>query len=208
LLGRDCKPDLVPVETVDAIVAAAQRTSSSSNLQTYGVVAVTESELRACLAELCGNQQHVAPAPFFLAWCADFSRLDRIRQIRGYTLSAADVEAFLVATIDAAKTMQTAAQAAESLGLGMCHTGGIRNQPQAVIELLGLPALASPISGTMVDYLDGELFIRTRLTLRAAVHWERYGVTEEAAPLAEYDREMIETGIYRGRQVPVPGFPD
>ena len=37
---RDYKPDPVPVEMVESIVAAAQRTSTSSNLQTYSIVAV------------------------------------------------------------------------------------------------------------------------------------------------------------------------
>jgi FMN reductase (NADPH) len=50
-----------------------------------------------------------------------------------------------------------------------------------------------------------EPFIRPRLPLEAVLHWERYEAAGEEEHLAAYDRAMIETGIYRGRQVPVPG---
>ena len=94
---------------------------------------------RARLAELCGNQAHIAQAPVFLAWCADLSRLDRICQARNHTHVAEYVENFLLSTVDAAIVMQNAALAAESLGLGMCYIGAIRNRSQDVIDLLHLP---------------------------------------------------------------------
>jgi FMN reductase (NADPH) len=101
--------------------------------------------------------------------------------------------------------MQTAALAAESLGMGICYIGAIRNQPEQVIELLRLPRLVFPISGMTLGWPDVEPLIRPRLPLRAILHWERYDLSEEAEALEEYDRAMVETGIYGGRQVPVPG---
>jgi hypothetical protein len=44
--------------------------------------------------------------------------------------------------------------------------------------------------------------------MAAVLHWEGYGSEGLEDALAAYDRAMIETGIYRGRQVPVPGRPD
>ena len=203
--ARSYKPDPVPVDMVEAIVAAGQRASTSSNLQTYSVVAVTDADRRLRLAELCGNQKHIPQAPVFLAWCADLSRLDRVCQMRGYEQVASYVESFLVAAVDAAIAMQTATLAAESLGLAMCYIGAIRNHPQAVIDLLELPRLVFPISGMTLGWPADEPFIRPRLPLNAVLHWERYDTTNEPQALAEYDRAMIETGIYKGRQVPVPG---
>jgi nitroreductase len=197
--------DPVPQDLVEAIVTAGQRASTSSNLQTFSVVAVTDPAKRARLAELCGKQQHVLQAPVFLAWCADLHRLDRGCQMRGYEQVTTYVENFLVAAVDAAIAMQNAALAAESLGLGMCYVGAIRNEPQAVIDLLELPRLVFPLSGMTVGWPAVEPFIRPRLPLKAVLHWERYGTEQEDEALAAYDRTMIETGIYRGRQVPVPG---
>jgi nitroreductase len=202
---RAYKPDPVPTGLVEAIVAAGQRASTSSNLQTYSVVAVLDGDRRARLAELCGNQKHIPQAPVFLAWCADLSRLDRVCAQRGYQQITAYVENFLVAAVDAAIAMQTAALAAESLGLGICYIGAIRNQPAEVIKLLELPPLVFPISGMTLGWPAAKPFIRPRLSPDTILHWETYDTTGEEELLAEYDQAMIDTGIYRGRQVPVPG---
>ncbi|RPI58170.1 MAG: NADPH-dependent oxidoreductase [Chloroflexi bacterium] len=202
---RRYRPDPVPRDLVETIVAAGQRSSTSSNLQAYSVVAVTGAERRAALAELCGDQEGILQAPVFLAWCADLSRLDRICLMRGTEQLATQVESFLVAVIDAALAMQNAALAAESLGLGMCYIGAIRNHPAEVIELLELPRLVFPISGMTLGWPAARPSLRPRLPLEAVLHWERYDTGGEADALAAYDQAMIATGIYQGRQVPVPG---
>lgn len=202
---RRYRPDPLPRATVEAIVAAGQRSATSSNLQMFSVVAVTDPAKRARLAELCGEQAHIAQAPVFLAWCADLSRLERASEPRGYSQVSEYVENFLLAAVDAAIAMQTAALAAESLGLGMCYIGAIRNRPLEVIELLALPRLVFPISGMTLGWPDGEHRTRPRLPLDAVLHWERYDTDGEEALLKTYDRTMAETGIYAGRQVAVPG---
>ena len=205
---RRYRPDPIPRATIETIVAAAQHTSTSSNLQVYSVVAVTDAAKRARLAELCGNQEHVAQAPVFLAWCADLARLDRACELRGYTQVTDYVENFLVAAVDAAIAAQTAALAAESLGLGICYIGSIRNNTQAVIDLLELPRLVFPITGMTVGWPAAEPLVRPRLALSAVLHWEHDERSGQDAALAAYDREMATSGIYGGRQVPVPGKPD
>lgn len=202
---RSYRPDPLPVEMVEQIVAAGQRASTSSNLQTYTVVAVTDRQKRMRLAELCGEQAFIAEAPVFLAWCADLSRLERISQARGYQQDTSYLESFLVAAMDASIAMQTAALAAESMGLGMCYIGAIRNRPDEVIELLRLPRLVFPVAGMTLGWPSREPRTRPRLPLDAMLHWERYDVSGEEEAVRAYDQAMVETGIYRGRQVPVPG---
>jgi len=204
---RRYKSDPVPPDLVETLVAAAQRASTSSNLQVASVVAVTQAPLRARLAELCGQQAHIAQAPLFLAWCADLQRLERACELRGYTQVTDYVENFLVAALDAGLAAQNAALAAESLGLGICYIGGIRNNTQAVIELLALPRLVFPVVGMTVGWPEAAAVVRPRLAPSAILHWERYDAHPRDAALREYDKAMIATGIYEGRQVPVPGAP-
>jgi FMN reductase (NADPH) len=204
---RHYKPDPVPTEMVETIVAAAQRSSTSSNLQMMSVVAVTDADKRKRLAELCGNQSHIAEAPVFMAWCADLNRLERVCQLRGYKQVAEYTENFLLATVDTAIASQTAALAAESLGLGVCYIGSIRNNPRAVIELLALPHLVFPVTGMTVGWPAAAPRLRPRLTTGAVLHWETYNRDQDQA-LRDYDRAMIETRIYEGRQAPVPGKPE
>ncbi len=202
---RSYKSDPVPAEMVEAIVAAGQRSSTSSNLQMYSVVAVTDDAKRERLAELCGNQRHIRQAPVFMAWCADLSRLERICQWRGYEQVADYMENYTLAAVDTAILMQTTTLAAESLGLGMCYIGGIRNDPQAIIDLLQLPRLVFPISGMTLGWPAHTHKPRPKLPTRTILHWETYATTGEEEAWHEYDAAMSETGIYKGRQVAVPG---
>jgi FMN reductase (NADPH) len=205
---RSYKPDSVPPALIEAMVTAGQRASTSSNLQMMSVVAVTDAARRQTLARLCGEQEHIAQAPVFLAWCADLARLERACELRGYTQVTSYVENFLVAAVDVAIAMQNAALAAESLGLGICYIGAIRNRPQNVIELLGLPQLVMPIAGMTVGWPATTPMIRLRLPLSAVLHWEHYERSGQDQALAAYDQAMIATSIYAGRQAPVPGRPD
>jgi FMN reductase (NADPH) len=201
---RAYKPDPVPRPWIEAIVSAGQSASTSSNLQMYTVVAVTDQDKRNQLAELCGNQKHIREAPLFLAWCADLARLERVCALRGYSQVSEYVENFLVASCDTAIAAQTAALASESLGLGICYIGSIRNHPQEVIKLLALPRLVFPITGMTVGWPAKEPHAHPRLPLEAVLHWEQYNPDQDRA-LHEYDRTMESTGLYRGRQVPLPG---
>ena len=202
---RRYKADPLPASIIEAIVAAGQCASTSSNLQTYSVVAVTDPHKRSKLSELCGNQEHVAEAPVFLVFCADLARLERVCQLRGYTQVTGYVENFLVAAVDTAILAQNTALAAESLGLGICYIGSIRNNLPEVIDLLELPRLVVPITGMTVGWPEKSPRLKPRLPLRAVLHWEKYDTGGEEGALREYDRAMIATGIYDGRQVPVPG---
>jgi FMN reductase (NADPH) len=205
---RKYRPDPVPPETVSEIVYAAQRASTSSNLQMWTVVAVTEQPSRARLAELCGNQAHIAQAPVFLAWCADLARLDRACELRSYAQVTDYVENFLVAAVDAAIAAQNGALAAESMGLGICYIGAIRNRPLDVVDLLGLPRLTFPVAGMTVGWPAVDPPKRPRLDTAAVLHWEHYDTSREDELLRAYDIAMIATGIYQGRQVPAPGAPE
>ncbi len=193
-----------PVPVIETIIAAGQAASTSSNLQAYSVVAVTEEAKRERLAKLCGEQAFIREAPVFLAWCADLARLEHVCELRGYTQVTGYVENFLVAAVDVSLAAQNAALAAESLGLGICYIGYIRNVPEEIVELLELPQLTFPITGMTVGWPAREPHLRPRLPLKAVLHWEKYNPDQDEA-LHEYDRTMLETGIYRGRQVAVPG---
>jgi nitroreductase len=202
---RNYLSDPVPDEMIEEIVAAGQRASTSSNLQTYSVVVSKNQSQREQLQALCNNQLHISQAPVFLTWCADTSRMDRVTKARGYPHESEYMENFLMAAVDAAIAMQNAVLAAESLGLGMCYIGGIREQPLKIVKLLGLPKLVFPISGMTLGYPAQEAQIRPRLPLKAILHWEKYDTQHEVESLKAYDAAMIDTGIYDGRQVPILG---
>ena len=56
-------PDPLPAGTLERLVAAAQSASTSSNLQTWSVIAVEDPERKARLAVLGAGQKHIVQCP-------------------------------------------------------------------------------------------------------------------------------------------------
>ena len=77
---------------VDAILQAAFRAPTSSNIQSYTVITVRDPETKQKLAVPAGNQKHIADCPVFLAFCADLTRLEHVLQERGHTLEDNNLE--------------------------------------------------------------------------------------------------------------------
>lgn len=190
---RGYRGDALPDGTVETLVAAAQSAATSSNLQTWSVIAVTDPAVKAQLAKLANNQKHIEQCPVFFAWIADISRNARLAEQEGVTLEVLPyLETFLVAAIDAALAAQNATVAAESLGLSTVYIGALRNHPEEVARLLGLPQGAMAVFGMCVGYAAPGVAseVKPRLPQSVVLHRERYGVPAEAAERAAYDGRM------------------
>lgn len=190
---RGYKPDPVPPGTLETMVAAAQSAATSSNLQTWSVVSVTSPEMRAEFARIANNQKHIVECPLFLAWIADLSRLDRLGQQEKVELETlAYLETYLVAAIDAALAAQNAVTAAESLGLSTVYIGAMRNDPEKVAQLLGLPKGAMCVFGLCVGYPKEGVVnaVKPRLPQSAILHRERYSGAKDQEVRAAYDAEL------------------
>jgi len=199
---RSYRPDPVSRDVINEIVAAGQRASTSSNLQTYSVIVTTDLDKKKKIQAICNGQKHISEAPVFLLWCADFSRLKRACQHQGYAIEAGYVENFMVGTVDAAIASQNSALAAESMGLGFCYIGALRNDPRLIREIFDLPELVYPVVGMTIGWPVNPPLIRPRLPLDAILHWESYN-QDDLIQLKKYDQQMIETRIYGGRQIEI-----
>lgn len=187
-------PDPLPPGTLETLLAAAQSAPSSSNLQLWSVIAVEDAARKARLAKVAsGRQPHIEQAPLFLVWIADLSRAGRIAAERGLALEACDyLESFMVAAIDAGLAAQNAALAAESLGLGTCYIGAMRNDPERVAAELGLPPQAMAVFGLCVGRPDPArpAAIKPRLPQQAVAFRERYAPQDEMGLVAGYDERL------------------
>ncbi|ODT20764.1 MAG: hypothetical protein ABS54_13780, partial [Hyphomicrobium sp. SCN 65-11] len=146
-----------PPGTLEILIAAAQSAATSSNLQTWSVMEVTDPEKLKVLAEVANGQKHIIECPIFLVFIADLSRNERLGKAEGATLEVLPyLDAFLVASIDAAMAAQNAVIAAESLGLSTVYIGALRNNVTRVAELLELPSGAGPVFGLCIGYAKPE----------------------------------------------------
>ena len=199
-------PQPLAPEALPLMVAAAQSASTSSNLQTWSVVAVEDAARKQRLSLLGGNQQHIRDCPLFLIWLADLARLEAVGARRGLARGGLDyLELLLVGVIDAALAAQNAAVAAEAMGLGVVFIGGMRNRPEQVAEELGLPPRSFAVFGMCVGHPDPQqpAEIKPRLPQAAVLHRERYHADASAGPVDEYLAVM--DAFYAAQQMKTSG---
>jgi len=193
---RNFLPQKLPEGSLEAIIAAAQSAATSSNLQTWSVVAIQDPENKEKAATLCGDQDFIRQAPLFLIFCADLNRLTKVSEQHGLRGEGLEfTEMFLMASLDAGLAGQNATVAAEALGLGACYVGAARNRPVELAELLRLPERVFALFGVAVGIPDLEqpaAKIKPRLPQREVLHWESWARKdsqgdEQAENLKSYD---------------------
>lgn len=187
---------------LDTILNAARRSPSSSNMQAYSFVVVRSAETKRRLAALAGSQKHVEQCPVFIAVCADMTRLRQACEMHGVTL-AQNTENTLVATIDAALAGMSLATASESLGMGTVMIGGMRNHPEEVAELLGLPDGVFVVFGLCLGFYEENRKPpqKPRLPENLVIHHERYQ-SADGAVLRAHDAELAAHYRSDGRESP------
>ena len=178
----------MPEDVFETLIKAGQAAATSSHIQAYSVIRVKNMASREQLVELTGGQQYVANCSEFLVFCADMKRPLEAAARTGEDVVSGMTEQLLVATVDVALMAQNVAIASESEGLGICYIGGIRNNPQAVSDLLALPKHVYPVFGMCIGYPAHEPDIKPRLPVNAIVKVDSY--RDDESQVAEFDGTM------------------
>lgn len=179
--------------TLELLIAAAQSASTSSNLQTWSVVAIEDPARKQRLSDLAGKQAFINSAPLFLVWIADLARMQTLGDKQDKPYGSLDyLEMLMVASIDSALAAQNAAIAAESLGLGTVYIGAIRNNPEGVAQELGLPPRAFATFGMCVGHADMAQLsaIKPRLPQASVLHREQYALEIHEQVVPSYNDTM------------------
>ncbi len=176
---RDFTDEPVDEKIIEQLLEVARSASSTCFLQVTTIIRITDKELKARLAELCGPQPHIARAPEFWVFCADLHRDSEL-------LGKADtgwMEQLVYGCTDTAIAAQNVFAALESLGLGGVYAGGLRNGIEQVDKLLKLPQLVFPVFGLAFGHPATRNEQKPRLPLSVTVCENAY---------AEPDHEVIE----------------
>jgi FMN reductase (NADPH) len=198
---RHFKDKQLSNEQIKTIVACAQAASTSSFIQAYSIIGIKDKDKKRKLAEIAGNQEYVAENGHLFVFCADLSRHELIGEMERKDVlpSIESTEKFMVALIDAALAAQNAAIAAESMGLGICYIGGIRNNLEAVKELLKTPDRVIPLFGMTVGYPEKINDQKPRLPLEHVYHEEEYEQDKDVYMRQLQDYNQVISRYYEQR---------
>ncbi|ARK29117.1 oxygen-insensitive NADPH nitroreductase [Halalkalibacter krulwichiae] len=175
---------------VNEIVDSGRWAPTSHHVQAYSILVIKDKEMKKKLATLAGNQTYVETCPVFYVICADYYRLKMASDMHEQPFEIGEQEQVIVGAVDAALVAQNMLLAARSMGLGGVMIGGIRNEPQAVSEVLNLPEFTFPVMGLCVGYPNQDPAQKPRLPKAAAIHYENYDQSKIEKALTEYDQIM------------------
>lgn len=183
----------VPDEDWEQVLAATQQAPTSINAQGISLVVVRDEQTKARLAELAGGQQHVADAEALVVFVMDSSRTaGAVRRGGAEQLVHVDPEAVLAGAVDAGIALASFQTAAHALGYGTCAIGGIRKDPQAVVDLLGLPPLTFPLVGSTIGVPDPDKLpqVKPRVPRESYAMTDRYDADAVARGAEDYDATL------------------
>lgn len=188
-------------EQIKTIVTCAQSAATSNFIQAYSIIGIKNKERKHKLAELAGHQPYVENNGHFFIFCADLYRHMLVGEQENQEVvpSIESTEKFMVALIDTALAAQNAALAAESMGLGICYIGGIRNNLEEIKKLLKTPERVIPLFGIAVGYPAEIPDKKPRLPFGLIYHEEEYLRENNLvlSMLKEYDEQIA--GYYEKR---------
>ena len=185
---RRYKPDPVPDDVLEIVLAAALSAPSKSDLQQVAIVLVKDRAKQATIGGWIPDMPWIATAPLFMVFCGDNRRMRRVAELRGRPFPNDTLDMFMNAAVDAGLVLQGFITAAAALGLGCCPISVVRNHVEKLAELLALPAGVIPVAGLCVGYPSQTGWSSMRLPPALTVHTDRYDDRDLPAQLEAYDR--------------------
>lgn len=184
-------------EIKQTLVTCARSASSSHFVQAFSILEITDKDLRKKLTEITGSADYVITTGAFFVFVADLYRQSRLlvnakKKLDGLTT----MESLILSIVDTSIAAQNMAMAAESMDLGICYIGGIRNDVRAVSKLLNLPNYTLPLFGLTVGFPVSKNKVKPRLLEKNQFSQNHYP-KEQFSDLSEY--EKISRSYYSDR---------
>jgi nitroreductase/FMN reductase [NAD(P)H] len=191
---RDEPVDPALLETLCAVALSAP---SKSDLQQADIVIVSDRGQREKLEALLPDNPWVKAAPVFLVFCGNNRRHRLLFEWRGRPFVNDYLDPFFNASVDAGIVLATFVAAADRVGLGTCPISAIRNHPQEVSDILGLPSHVFPVAALGAGWPSFAGVMSPRLGLDVSIHRDRYSEDGLAEKIAAYDRRREAVQPYR-----------
>ncbi len=184
---RKFKPDPVPEDVIETLLACAQSAPAKSDLQQYSIVMLKDEDVRQAVFELNPKSLWFAHAPVSLVYCGDMRRGQQAAAFTGYDYVNNTVDTFMNAAVDAALAMMSFMAAAESIGIGCCAISNVRTKVYEISSILKLPEGVYPVAGMAAGWPEGESMFSMRLPPSVVVHEDQYREDDLEKELKSYD---------------------
>lgn len=182
---------------VETLCAVALSAPSKSDLQQADIVIVDDKSQRARLEALLPDNPWVKAAPVFLVFCGNNRRHRLLYAWRKQPFVNDHLDPFFNASVDAGIVLATFVAAADRIGLGTCPISAIRNHPEEVSDILGLPDHVFPVAALGAGWPSFAGVMSPRLGLDVTVHHDRYDETGLREKIAAYDRRRTAAQPYK-----------
>ncbi len=197
---RGYRDDPVDPALLRLLAAVALSAPSKSDLQQADIVFVVDLAQRAALSALLPDNPWAAKSPAFAVFCGNNRRQRRIHTLRGPEFVNDHLDAFFNAAVEAGIVLSAFITAAEAAGLATTPISAIRNHPEAVADVLALPAHVFPVAGLCIGWPAHGGALSPRLPLAATVHTDRHDDRTLDADITEYDARRNLTRPYAARR--------
>lgn len=182
---------------VETLCAVALSAPSKSDLQQADIVIVDDKSQRARLEALLPDNPWVKAAPVFLVFCGNNRRHRLLYAWRGQPFVNDHLDPFFNASVDAGIVLATFVAAADRVGLGTCPISAIRNHPDEVSDILGLPDHVFPVAALGAGWPSFAGVMSPRLGLDVTVHHDRYDEGGLREKIAVYDKRRAGVQPYK-----------
>lgn len=174
----------------DEIFQVASRTASSMGMQTASIIRLTDPKKKQAVMEVAG-QAYIANAPELYIFIIDLYRHVRIAEEKNNQNCQPSLDHFLQGFADTHLMAQNMMNAIESFALGGTFLGNVLNDPQAIIDLLGLPPYTFPILGMIMGVVDDHPQLKPRLPMEKRLFENSYQTYDSYLDeIKDYDQEM------------------
>lgn len=184
--------DQIPQEYMQLIYDAIRNSPTSYNAQQYSVIDITDPEIKLKLYELT-KQKQIKTCSHFLAFCADFHKIECAAQAKSATMPEIynTADGLILGTVDASLAMMSAVAEACSLGLGTCCIGYARTAaPEEISALLQLPPHVYLVCGVAIGIPRETPDLKPKQPQSLIIHHNTYRQDNLVPDLMEYDDEV------------------
>lgn len=187
---REFRPAPVDPAVIETLKEVARRTSTSTGMQQASIIRVTSPEKREALAAV-GGQEYLSRAPELWVFVADSYRNAEIAEEWSGKPHPVSLDPWLASVCDAVLMAQNVLGALESMGLGGCFLGCIRNDIDQTRKILALPEKTFPVLGLIFGVPNQEPQLKPRMSMEARFFENQYErPAEYTKALDDYNQEM------------------